>query len=401
MFDDAVISRRTLLASLAALAALPRPSFANTTGGANAIDAFGAHMLDALNRKATDTNLVLSPLNLHAAMTMLALGGDEATQTWLLSTPLGGNSKAVGELSTLHASARAQAAALKPPGAELTMLNTIWTRQQAALKDAYKASLGEAFPAESQGIDFAAPETPATINAWVAKATSGKIDKIVEQTSADTVLLIASALYFKGLWSTPFDAAKTQPLPFTLASGKQIEAPAMRGLVPGGILQQDGMTAIEIAYGSQAPSPVRFRVLMGAEGAPLKDLRHALNTLSSARFEAASLKLELPKFTAAMSKDMDEALRAIGMERLFDTKASRFANITGEDIGTPKVVHAARVEVDETGTVAAAATTVTGTRSAEVPASVQINRPFVFSIRLVDPGADLIQGYVADPTATA
>jgi serpin B len=60
-------------------------------------------------------------------------------------------------------------------------------------------------------------------------------------------------------------------------------------------------------------------------------------------------------------------------------------------------VHQARIEVDETGTVAAAATAVTGDNIILGTEPVSIDHPFLFLIRDTKNGSILFMGRVEDP----
>uniref|UniRef100_A0A182PAL4 Serpin domain-containing protein n=1 Tax=Anopheles epiroticus TaxID=199890 RepID=A0A182PAL4_9DIPT len=55
----------------------------------------------------------------------------------------------------------------------------------------------------------------AFINAWAQRSTEGKIrDILSESVAAEAEMIVASALYFKGLWSEPFEQQATEPKPF-------------------------------------------------------------------------------------------------------------------------------------------------------------------------------------------
>jgi serpin B len=83
------------------------------------------------------------------------------------------------------------------------------------------------------------------------------------------------------------------------------------------------------------------------------------------------------------------------------TDAADFSGMTGKrELVVSDVVHKAFVSVDEFGTEAAAATgVVMGITSAPLdPATVTIDRPFIFLIRDIATGAVLFTGRVTDPS---
>jgi len=78
------------------------------------------------------------------------------------------------------------------------------------------------------------------------------------------------------------------------------------------------------------------------------------------------------------------------------------ANLSGMDGATDlyitAVVHEATVEVDESGTIATAATGVVGgTKEIVRLPTVTIDRPFLFLIRDTKNGSILFMGHVQDP----
>ena len=56
------------------------------------------------------------------------------------------------------------------------------------------------------------------INRWVAQKTKDKIQDILSPGSvnSDTGLVLANAIYFKGVWGQPFEKAATSTQPFHL-----------------------------------------------------------------------------------------------------------------------------------------------------------------------------------------
>jgi len=57
------------------------------------------------------------------------------------------------------------------------------------------------------GVDFQEPtETTDFINGWISDATKGKIPKLYDEPlGSDTLVILASSLYFKASWKGKFD----------------------------------------------------------------------------------------------------------------------------------------------------------------------------------------------------
>uniref|UniRef100_A0A672J0R6 Alpha-1-antitrypsin homolog n=1 Tax=Salarias fasciatus TaxID=181472 RepID=A0A672J0R6_SALFA len=108
--------------------------------------------------------------------------------------------------------------------------------------------------------------------------------------------------------------------------------------------------------------------------------------------------LSLPKFSISAEASLEQILEELGVTYAF----SDFADFSGlsEDIKlvVSKVSHQAVLSVDETGTEAAAATTVE-LLPTSLPKSVKLNRPFL--VFIVDSSTEsiLFMGKINNPTA--
>ncbi|KAF6150797.1 hypothetical protein GIB67_020880 [Kingdonia uniflora] len=68
-----------------------------------------------------------------------------------------------------------------------------------------------------------------SVNKWAEKATNGLIESVLLPGSIfeNTELVLANALYFKGIWKEEFDESSTKDSKFYLLDGNLIEAPFM------------------------------------------------------------------------------------------------------------------------------------------------------------------------------
>ena len=55
-------------------------------------------------------------------------------------------------------------------------------------------------------MDFNDPCALTDINSWIKNKIRGKIEKIVDLISLDSVLFLINAIYFNGKWTEAFDA---------------------------------------------------------------------------------------------------------------------------------------------------------------------------------------------------
>jgi serpin B len=89
----------------------------------------------------------------------------------------------------------------------------------------------------------------------------------------------------------------------------------------------------------------------------------------------------------------------LGMTDAFDPELADFSGLDGtRNLYVSDVLHKGFVSIDENGTEAAAATAaVVGGASVPEPATLTVDKPFVFFIRDRPTGAILFVGRVVDP----
>ena len=111
------------------------------------------------------------------------------------------------------------------------------------------------------------------------------------------------------------------------------------------------------------------------------------------------MKLSVPKFDITSELELSDALKALGVTDVFSSRAD-FSPLADKGASLSKVIHDARITIDEEGCTAAAFTS-------EIPATGGIygdiiqhdfilDRPFAFSI-VSETGETLFLGTVSDP----
>jgi serpin B len=117
-------------------------------------------------------------------------------------------------------------------------------------------------------------------------------------------------------------------------------------------------------------------------------------------FDRMEIFLTMPKFTVTAEFELSKTLAAMGMTDAFDAGKADFSGMTGQkDLFLSAVVHKAFVDVNETGTEAAAATAVPAA-AADGGGEIHFtaDHPFLFLIRHEPSGTILFIGRMADPT---
>lgn len=371
----------------------------HTSGLVAAQNQFSLKLLQAAHTAETG-NLALSPLSAALALTMTVQGASGTTQS-AMQTALqlkGLESAAILNASrTLH-----QRLTHLGEGLQVTLANGLFSKAGFDFAPAFLKTNRDYFGAQARPLDFSDPAAAATVNTWVKEATAGKIDQLLQPSdlNALTLMVLLNAIYFKGTWTTAFDAKLTATKPFAAPSGER-SVPFMVRQGEMGYLASPGVKGISLPYGKTGA--LRFYAFLPDQQVAswLQTLTpEALNTLLGA-FEERSLRLEMPRFKLETSADLKAPLTALGMGIAFDDSRADFRAMLpqGPDAYLAKVRQKTFVEVNEKGTEAAAATAVVvATRSAAArPLQLALNRPFLFLIRDEATGSLLFTGIVSQP----
>jgi len=266
----------------------------------------------------------------------------------------------------------------------------------STIRDHYLGGLGQ--------VDFAHQPEPARqeINSWVAGQTEGKIPELIAEglIRPDTRLVLTNAIYFKAPWARPFDPKLTKKGPFHLPDGRRIPVPMMfqNSELKYASLDKEGFDLLELDYASGHASMI---LLLPKEVGGLRELEAAVSVEKLARWRGALEKQQvavfLPRFRATADLELAKVLKAMGMGLAFSDQAD-FSGMTGrKDLSLSEVVHQAFIEVDEEGTVAAAATAGMMLRS--LPAVFRADHPFLFAIRDNGTGTITFLGRITNPAS--
>lgn len=350
-------------------------------------------------------NIVISPYSIGTAMSMALTGardGTEAEMKTVLNQALSREKMDAANQKLLEKMNRFQGAS----GDVLSIANGLClTTDSALVHRDYRELLKSKYHAEI----FDAPDV-GPINRWVAAKTKGKIERILEELSANSVCVLLNAIYFKGIWATQFDKKLTQPKPFQTASGEMISVPTMRLRASFPCTQREDCAALSMPY--KAASLAMVIILPNEkDGLPKLEKTLSMQTLRSIVDDLGGSKptevmLNLPRFKAASGASLIRPFQALGMKLAFSASAADFGGITGRAdarglIWIAQIQHKACLEVNEEGSEAAAATAVEfATKSVPRFTEFRVDHPFCFLLMDKDTGAILFMGRVNNPLET-
>ena len=333
-----------------------------------------------------DANFVFSPLSLNLAMRMVEEGarGNTAAEMAAVLNP-------DESAAQIGPNAKRLIVSLKGDDAgSLTLANSVWVKRGYSILPTYTDAIKDCYSATCDQLNFssrrACRQSCATVNRWVSAQTAGKITNLLtdDMVNANTRMILVNAISFKCDWLHKFKPKNSKDADFHQIDGRTKPTTFMSQTENFGYCKGADYEAVELTY-----ADTRFAMLVVVPAAGRFADVEARLTADFVQSVADSLSdervaLSMPKFNAASSVDFSQILRQLGIVDAFAGNAD-FSGMSGkQDLQLSKVVQKAVIEVDESGTEAAAATAATMmVKSAYFPElkHLTIDRPFVYFIR--------------------
>lgn len=332
-------------------------------------------------------NRVISPVSLTAALAMAAEGAREETLQEILDAL---------DAQNLDALRKAMPESIQSA-------NALFSRPELELEEAYLETLKNDYSAQRFPIDAQVVEK---VNDWVRENTNGLIDSLLsEAPDPQTALLLINAVALDAKWAYPFMAEATQEADFHTASG-DVKVQMMQQTQTFDYLERDGMQMVCLPY---EDGKLEMWVILPSESG---DLAQALEALEAQGLSALTqdaqpyeVTLSLPKMDLSDENGLRQSLIALGIERAFSPDAAQFEGICArEKLYIDEILQKARIQVDEEGTRAAAATVVIARTTSIMPdvqrVEMRVDRPFAFAIVEPDSGAVCFAGAVENPAGS-
>lgn len=251
------------------------------------------------------------------------------------------------------------------------------------------------------------------INAWISMVTEGNINDLLPPglINAMTAVILSNAIYFKGQWKNPFEKGNTADGQFQTLNGN-VTVPMMHTTADFRYLEAGGLQMIELPYNdgnNDVMAPAELGMLIALPESKMsamefsrkymmeRTLLRSIEELPLQRCQEANLTM--PRFKMNCPLDLKAAFSAMGMGVLFDQGQADLFGLVENAPAKPYIsdaLHRAIVEVNEEGTVAAAATAFAlSLECMHYPVNMVIDRPFFFMIRHF--ATPLFMGWMARP----
>jgi serpin B len=376
---------------------------------ARAGNQFAVDLYGQLSQAQPGKNLFFSPPSLSIALAMTAAGARGQTESEMAATLhlTEGWPQVHAEYQKILKRWNGED---QSRSYQLRVANRLWGQKGVPFLPDYLDLTRERYGAELGIVDFAhhAEAARQEINAWIEKQTADKIKDLIPsgQLDAQTRLVLTNAIYFKGDWASVFQADQTHDADFTVAADQKVTVPLMHQAAVLPYAEDASLQVLALPYKGDELSML---VLLPKTPDGLSELERSLSAAKIAALRAElrrqKINVYLPKFKLEASFALQQPLRALGMKSAFSAEAD-FSGMDGQrDLYVSAVLHKAFVDVNETGTEAAAATVVVMRAMAARPTKpipvFRADHPFLFLIADNRDGSVLFLGRMENPKAAA
>lgn len=361
---------------------------------------FGIKLLQKTREEEQGTVLV-SPLSAALALSMAANGADGNTLAQFEEVLGGGSSY---EAVNWTCDGLRKVYQNLTGSTKCSIANSVWVDPDGQIKNDFVSRCRGIYDAQVFQAELSGAGIVQDLNGWVSDHTNKLIPKIIDEPfDEDAACLLVNALYLKNKWAVEFSPSDTREMDFHHRDGStsrtdflshsSTQLSYLRGEDAQGVVlpYDDGRLAFFALMPKLYPdSPGLGDWLDTLEG-------DALIRIIKNRTDIQFLQFAMPRFEADWSGNLKDVLTALGLEEAFDPAKADFSRL-GDSRGgyyISQVIHAAKIQVNEKGTeAAAAAVAAVSGRGAAEPEGVTLvlDRPFLYGVVDLQFGVPLFLG---------
>lgn len=344
-----------------------------------------------------DQNAVYSPLNIYIALSMLCEAADGNSRAQIMDL-LGAD-----DIAVLREAVQALWEANYNTDEAITSIlsNSLWLDERLAYKPDLRQRLADDYYASSYVGDLDSDAGINTFRNWLNHATGDLLKDQAEgiTPTPDTVMILASAIYYRGRWMSAFESTTEEV--FHAPTG-DIMCDMMHSEDTGIVYYGKNWKAVSQAVLNSG----RMWIVLPDEGTDVLDImndpavRAMLKDTADCESVRGNVQLSVPKLDIVSDLDLKDCLIEMGITDVFDPETADYSPLSVQtDLYLDAARHAARLKTDEEGIEAAAYTVMivneTGLFISD-PIEFTADRPFFFSLQAAD-GSPLFEGVVNSP----
>ncbi|XP_066157837.1 serine protease inhibitor 88Ea-like isoform X2 [Euwallacea fornicatus] len=363
-------------------------AYANLYGGQQD---FSLALLNAINKIMPKENLFFSPYSTYHALLIAYFMAGGQTEAYLKKVLRLGENQYKSDIYSAYKldRFRTRFAANDAAPYEFTSANKIYVSNDTRVRECVMAD----FPDELELFPFKydAEGSRLAINRWVENTTHHMITDLLLPGSIDasTSLVLVNAAYFKGIWKNKFNPNLTKPEIFYVSPTKQIivEMMHVEGTFKHDISETLGAHILELPYQGEN---ISMYILLPPFSNTEDSIDATLKNLNLDNFKKLvekdslvprTVQVSLPKFSLETTIELVPVLESLGVGNLFKEN-SNFQTLTDEKVSVGEGIHKAKIEINEHGAHAAAATAFLTWRMSDDEDLIQFrcDKPFIYLI---------------------
>ncbi|KAL4692987.1 hypothetical protein H8959_016797 [Pygathrix nigripes] len=357
---------------------------------------FGFKLLKKLASNNPGRNIMLSPLSISTAFSLLCLGAQDSS---LDEIKQGFNFRKIPE-KDLHEGFHYIIHELnqKTQDLKVSIGNTLFIDrrlqpQRMFLEDAENFYGAETILTNFQNLKI----TQKQINDFISNKTHGKINNLIENIDPGTVMLLTNYIFFRARWQHEFDPNVTKEEDFFSEKNSSVKVPMMfrSGMYQVGYDDKLSCTILEIPYQKN----ITAIFLLPDEG-KLKHLEKGLQVDTFSRWKTLLSRrvvdVSVPRLHMTGTFDLKKILSYMGISRIFEEHGELTKIAPYRNLKVGEAVHKAELKMDERGTEGAAGTGAQ-TLPMETPLVVKIDKPYLLLIYSEKIPSVLFLGKIVNP----
>lgn len=352
---------------------------------------FSLALLHAVNKVLPNENLFFSPYSTYHALLMAYFLSGRQTENYLKKVLRLNQNQ---EKSDLYAAYKLDKFSTqifaKNASYEFTSANKIYVENDVPVKECVLDDFNDEL--EMKDFKTNPEQARVNINQWVENITHHMIRDLIPPGTIDstTNLVLVNAAYFKGLWENKFPEEFTRPEIFYVSPSKQIMVDMMHveGTFKHDVSESLGAHILEMPYKGDN---ISMYILLPPWSNTQNSIENTLKNLTLENFKnivendnlvSKTVQVSFPKFSLETTLEMTPILNSLGVGSLFKSNAD-FSGLSKKKLSLGEGIHKARIEINENGSHAAAATAFFSFRmmgDEDEIVKFRCNRPFIYII---------------------
>ena len=327
-------------------------------------------------------NVVISPLCLADALTILANGANGITSDQIMNT-LGTIDLNTEKVSEVYGKFNDYLAGYKRE-VGIKTANSVWIDDQFKARNEYMTKNRNDFKAEMHNQKLALDMTKNAMNLWCDKNSNGTFKNILSQPlSSEAKIALFNTICFNGTWNNVFDDDITRPMEFTNADGSKSKVMMMQQEERYQVYEGDKMDLLRIPY---LKGCFYMEIYLPHKGEKLDDCMRNFSKKQDNKMRKLTseqkVALDMPRMDLKCTNDFCEPLKAMEMTDAFSAEAD-FSGIADKSPSVSDIRQLISLKINEKGTEATSFTRKEYQKGdfTVKPFFFTINRPFFFTIR--------------------